>query len=199
MKKTGIFIIFALSFIFFSCASKPQPQLESDMQASSQNEALIESPAEPIAEPEVLEESDNTLEEIDEPDVRDLPPEEETFASEDDEIEDVESDEDQAGPDANSDADAALQANGTDAVVHQFLSQLTAGHTRITNGKVESVGHRLVAVLVINHVETVTTEDFLQFPGTLTIHFHLVAETILAVAGSTEHFSQCVLCRMTGS
>ena len=115
MKKTGIFIIFALSFIFFSCASKPQPQLESDMQASSQNEALIESPAEPIAEPEVLEESDNTLEEIDEPDVRDLPPEEETFASEDDEIEDVESAEDQAGPDANSDADAALQANGTDA------------------------------------------------------------------------------------
>ena len=115
MKKTGIFIIFALSFIFFSCASKPQPQLESDMQASSQNEALIESPAEPIAEPEVLEESDNTLEEIDEPDVRDLPPEEETFASEDDEIEDVESAEDQSGPDANSDADAALQANGTDA------------------------------------------------------------------------------------
>lgn len=109
MKKTGIFIISALSFIFFSCASKPQPQLESDMQASSQNEALIESPAEPIAEPEVLEESDNSLEEIDEPDVKDLPPAEEPFTSEDDEIEDVESAEDLAGPDAN------LQSNENDA------------------------------------------------------------------------------------
>ena len=88
------------------------------------------------------------------------------------------------------------QADGTHAVVHQLPCQLSAGHARISDGEVETVSHRLVAILVIYNVETVTAKDFFQFRCPFAINLNLVAETVFAVAGSAEHFGQCILCRV---
>ena len=82
MKKLSVLFICAAFLGFFSCASKPEPQLESDISSTENKEAVIEEASEPITEPEVLEDQADSLEEIKEPDVTELPPE-------DDEIEDV--------------------------------------------------------------------------------------------------------------
>ena len=100
MKKS-IIIFSAVFFVFFSCASKPEPQLESEMTASENKEAVMEETSEPITEPEVLEDKADSLEEIDEPDVTELPPEEEIIEEEpvsDDEIEDVQDIDNEVSP-----------------------------------------------------------------------------------------------------
>ena len=91
------------------------------------------------------------------------------------------------------------QTDGTHAVVHQFASQFTARHAWIANREIKAVGNRLVEVAVIHDAEMVTAEDVLQFAGTLTIHFHLIAEVVLAVASGTQHGCHGVLRRMTCS
>ena len=48
------------------------------------------------------------------------------------------------------------------SVVHQFFGQSAAGHSRISDGKIESVRNRVAQVVVIYQVETVTEEDFLD-------------------------------------
>ena len=101
MKKLSILIISAAIFGFFSCASKPEPQLQSDITSSENKEAVIEEESQPITEPEVLEDNADSLEEIDEPDVTELPP------AEDDGIEDV------IEADDNTD-DAEIDAESTD-------------------------------------------------------------------------------------
>ena len=55
------------------------------------------------------------------------------------------------------------KTNGWDTVIHKFSRQFAAGHTRITDGKVESVGHRLVSVFVVNNVVTVEDVEVLAF------------------------------------
>jgi len=82
MKKLSVLFICAAFLGFFSCASKPEPQLESDISSTENKEAVIEEASEPITEPEVLEDQADSLEEIKEPDVTELPPE-------DDEVEDL--------------------------------------------------------------------------------------------------------------
>ena len=79
------------------------------------------------------------------------------------------------------------QANGTYTIVHQFAGQLSACHAWITDGKVEAIGNGLIAILVIDYIEAVLAEDLLQFLGTFAINLYIVAETVFAVAGSTEH------------
>lgn len=82
MKKLSVLFICAAFLGFFSCASKPEPQLESDISSTENKEAVMEEASEPITEPEVLEDQADSLEEIKEPDVTELPPE-------DDEVEDL--------------------------------------------------------------------------------------------------------------
>ena len=60
---------------------------------------------------------------------------------------------------------AGDETDGRDTVVHQLVSQLAASHATIANGEVETVGHGLVAILVVDDVEAVTAEDFLQLVG----------------------------------
>ena len=81
-----------------------------------------------------------------------------------------------------------------DTVVHQFVSQLTAGHTLVAYREVESVGNRLVEVLIVNHVESMTQEYFLQFMSTLAVNLYVVAEIVVSVACSLQQFCQTVLC-----
>ena len=81
------------------------------------------------------------------------------------------------------------ETDGRDAVVHQFLGQLAAAHALVADGKVEAVGHGLVKVAVVDDVEAVLTENFLQLVGTVAVDLHLVAEVVLTVAGSAEHGS----------
>ena len=47
------------------------------------------------------------------------------------------------------------EADGADTIIHQFVSQLATRHAGITDGEVETVGNRLVSVLVIYDVESV--------------------------------------------
>ena len=105
MKKLTILFICAAFLGFFSCASKPEPQLESDITSSENKEAVIEENAEPITEPEVLEDKTESLEEINEPDVAELPPE-------DDEIEDVTDAENEE--DLSESADDTMSQEGGD-------------------------------------------------------------------------------------
>ena len=53
------------------------------------------------------------------------------------------------------------EADGTHTIVHQFVSQLTAGHPWIANGEIETVGDGIAKVMVIDNVEAMTLEDFL--------------------------------------
>ena len=91
------------------------------------------------------------------------------------------------------------QTDSRYTVVHQLLGQLTAGHLLVTDGKVETVGNRFVKVFVIDHVEAVTTENLLQFVGTLAIDADLLAEIVVAVSSSFKHSRHCVLCRVAGT
>ncbi len=89
MKKSGI-LIAAVLFGFFSCASKPVALPEPDINSSGNGELSAEMAEEPIQEPEVLtDEGETELEEIEEPEVSELPPEDDNITEyyEDDEIE----------------------------------------------------------------------------------------------------------------
>ena len=105
MKKLTILFICAAFLGFFSCASKPEPQLESDITSSENKETVIEEESQPITEPEVLEDKTESLEEINEPDVAELPPE-------DDEIEDVTDAENEE--DLSESADDTMSQEGGD-------------------------------------------------------------------------------------
>ena len=85
------------------------------------------------------------------------------------------------------------ETDGRNAVVHQFASQLAAGHAWIADGEVEAVGNGLVEVFVVNNIEIMTAENLFQFMCSFTIDLDIVAETILAIAGCTEQCCQGIL------
>ena len=91
------------------------------------------------------------------------------------------------------------QTNGRHTIIHQFACQFARGHARVTDGEVESVGHRSVEVLVIDHVEVVAAEDVFQLASAVAIDFDIVAETVFTVACGAEHLSQGVLSRVAGA
>ena len=86
------------------------------------------------------------------------------------------------------------EADGRHTVVHQLARQLTARHTGIADSEVETVGDGLVEVLVVDHVETVATENLLQTVGTVGIDLDLATEIVGAVARCLEHRCQSKLC-----
>ena len=88
------------------------------------------------------------------------------------------------------------EANGRYAIVHQLACKFATRHVLIANGEVETVGNGAIQVAVIDDMEPVAQEDVLQFAGTLAIDLHFVAEAVFAIAGSTEHLCQRILCRM---
>ena len=51
------------------------------------------------------------------------------------------------------------EADGRDAIVHQFLCKFAAGHSRVAYGKVEAVGNGTVKVFVIDDMEVVLQEN----------------------------------------
>ena len=79
------------------------------------------------------------------------------------------------------------------------MSKLTTGHTRITDGEIETIGNGLIQVFVIYHMEAMTTEDLFQHMRTLTIDTDLLPEIILTFGGSFQHGSHGKLGTMTGS
>ena len=62
------------------------------------------------------------------------------------------------------------QTDGRYTIVHQFVSQLTRGHTRITD-----------------------REDLLELLGALTVYTDLLAEVVLTFVGGFQHGSQRIL------
>lgn len=91
------------------------------------------------------------------------------------------------------------EADGGDAIVHQFAGQLTTGHLLITNSKVEAVGYGLVEVFVVNDMEAMTTENLLQLMGTLAIDADLATEIVFAIGSCSEHGSHSILGGMAGT
>ena len=91
------------------------------------------------------------------------------------------------------------EADGRHTVVHQLLGQLSAGHAGIADGEVEAVGNGTVEVTVVDDMEVMAQEDFLQLMGALAIDLDVVAEAVLSVAGSSHHGSPGILCRMAGA
>ena len=49
-----------------------------------------------------------------------------------------------------------------DAVIDQFLHQFAAGHARITDREVKTIGDWLVEIMIIYDLETVIREDLFQ-------------------------------------
>ena len=73
------------------------------------------------------------------------------------------------------------------------MSQLSGGHARITDGEVETISNRFIKIFVIHYIEVVTTENLLQFLGTLTIDTDLLTEVVLAFVGGFQHGCQGIL------
>ena len=88
------------------------------------------------------------------------------------------------------------EADSRYTVVHQLAGQLAAGHALIAYGEVESVGNRLVEITVIDDVEAVAKEDFLQLVGAVTIYLYLLAEVVCSVTGCFQHGRHSILGRM---
>ena len=100
--------------------------------------------------------------------------------------------------DAGAEAFAALaaagdQGDGADAVVEELAQQLVAGHTRVGHREVETVGQRLVAVLVIDDDEAVVGEEFLHDGGFLAVLLHVVDIVVGAVVAGLEDGGHRVL------
>lgn len=78
-----------------------------------------------------------------------------------------------------ADAEALLfatssdKADGRDTIVHQLMGQLATRHARIADREVESVGNRLVEILVIDDIEVMTRENLLQLVSTVAIDLDL--------------------------
>ena len=89
------------------------------------------------------------------------------------------------------------EADGRDAIVHQFLCKFAAGHSRVAYGKVEAVGNGTVKVFVIDDVEIVLQENLLQLVRPLTINNDFITELIFAVACCLQHGSHGILGTMT--
>ena len=91
------------------------------------------------------------------------------------------------------------QTNGRNTIVHQFLGQLPRGHAFVANSEVEAVGNRLIEVFVLDDVEVVTQENFLQLVSTVTIDLNLGTEIICSVAGGLQHSCHRILGRVAGA
>ena len=105
-------------------------------------------------------------------------------------------DERRAGAESLLLAPRRAERDGADAVVDQFLHQFAAGHARVGDGEVEAVGDGLVEVMVVNDLETVVGEDFLQPRGPPAVFLDGGNEVELAVGCGLEHRCQRVLRRV---
>ena len=74
-----------------------------------------------------------------------------------------------ACPDTGLVAAGGTEADGGTSVLEQFLLQLVAAESRITDGEEESVGNRTVTVHVVDYMEIIALEDLLDYFGTTAI------------------------------
>ena len=79
------------------------------------------------------------------------------------------------------------------------MCQFTACHSRIANGEIEAIGNRLIQILVVNHMETVLTENLLQQMGTFSINADLLTEVVATIRSCLQHGCQGILGTMTGT
>lgn len=70
--------------------------------------------------------------------------------------------------------------NGTYAIAHEFLLEFSACHIAITGGEEETVGNRLIAIYVIDHMETVILEY---------LHHAFATASVLATGFNEFHLS----------
>lgn len=47
------------------------------------------------------------------------------------------------------------------SVINQLFHQLSAGHSRVTDREIETVGYRLVQIVIINDCETMIRKNLL--------------------------------------
>ena len=90
-------------------------------------------------------------------------------------------------------ATSSDKADGRNSIIHELVCQLATRHTRIADREVESVGNRLVEILVINDIEVMTRENLLQLVGTVAIDLDLTTEVKLALGSSLQHGSHGIL------
>ena len=78
-------------------------------------------------------------------------------------------------------AASSRERDAAHTIVEQLLEQLATRHVLIADGEEEPITHWLRHVMVVHHMETIISEDFLHLIGTtliLTGIFHKVDFTL---------------------
>ena len=91
------------------------------------------------------------------------------------------------------------QTDGTHPIIEKFAHKLSAVKPGIAHCEVESVGNRLVEVLVVDDIEIVAQKDFFQSMGASAILTGNGTEIVGSVAGSLHHCRQGILGTMGGT
>ena len=79
------------------------------------------------------------------------------------------------------------------------MGELAGGHAGIADREVEAVGDGLIEILVVDHIETMTAENLLQFVGSIAINADLAAEIVTALVGSLQHGGHRILGAVAGT
>ena len=85
------------------------------------------------------------------------------------------------------------EADGRHTIVHQLARQLPAGHARIANGEVETVGNGFVEVFVIYDVESMAGKNLLQPFCAAAVFTYVFPEIIYTVACGFQHGGKGIL------